>query len=145
MAMTGMWRQELKRPTSIPALPRPPLLLLIALRRWRLLFVGDPGDEEAEPVVCGLHDLHADARRAVDGRRDAHDARRGLDGRAVGTVRAQVELVAAPDLLVEVEERAQSRDVVGLGRLAPSRTILRATRHDNRQTQRHAQRESSLF
>lgn len=111
----------------------------------RLLLVGDPGDEEAEPVLGRLQNLDADAGRAVDGGRGAHHPRRGLDGRAVGAVRAQVELVAARDALVEVEERAQRGDVVRLGRLAPRRPVLGAPRHHDGQPQRHAQRESSLF
>src|SRR5689334_10361129 len=62
-------------------------LLLLALGRARL-FVRDPRDEEAEPVVRGLKDLYSDASRSVDRGRGAHDARRRLYGRAVGAVRA---------------------------------------------------------
>ena len=118
-----------------------PLLIF----RRRALIVRDPGDEEAEPVLRGFEDGDADARRAVDGGGDAHDARGDFDGRAVRAVRAQVELFAARHFLVEVEERAGGGNVVRLGRLAPRRAVLRATGDDDGQTQRHAQRETSLF
>src|SRR3982751_4985442 len=81
------------------------LLIVIRFRR-RGLFVGDPGDEEAQPVLRRLANLHADARRAVDGRSDAHDRRRDFDGRAVGPVRAQVQALAAINFLIEMKEYA---------------------------------------
>ena len=124
--MTGMWRQELKRPASIPALPRPPLLLLIALRRWRLLFVGDPGDKQARPVFRGLDDLHADARGAVNCGRDAHHGGGRFGGPAVGPVRPNVEFLSDDHFLIEMEQRAGSLDVVSFGWFAPGSAIFRA-------------------
>ena len=102
------------------------------------LFVGDPRDEESDPVFGRFEDGDADAGRAVDGGGDADDAGGGFDRRAVGTMRPQVELIAAIDLLIQMEERAGGGDVVRLGRLAPRRAVVRAARHDDGQAQRHA-------
>src|SRR5256885_8148239 len=118
--------------------------LLFFFRR-RGLFVCDPRDEEAQPVINGFADLDADARRAVDGGGDADDLRGDFDWSTVGLVRAKIETLAPVDLLVEMKERAGGRDVVRFRRLAPGRAVLRAPGHDDGQTQRHAQREASLF
>src|SRR5205085_3280094 len=99
----------------------PVTALLWFVSRRGCLFVCDPRDEEAKPVFGRFEDGDADARRAVDGRSDADDARGRFDGCAVGFVRAQVELIAAIDFLIEMKERAVGGDVVGFGRLAPSR------------------------
>ncbi len=107
--------------------------------------VGDPGDEEAEPVVGRLDDLDADARRAVDGRRDAYHHCGDFDRRAVGAVRAQVKALAAFDFLIEVEERAAGRNVVRLRRLTPRCSVFGAPRNDDGQAERHPQGKALLL
>src|SRR5437879_9513267 len=60
-------------------------------------------------------------------------------------MRADVEVLADADFLIQVEQRSGSRDVVGFRRLAPRGAIIRTTGNNNRQAQRHAQRKTSFF
>jgi hypothetical protein len=58
---------------------------------------------------------------------------------------AQIQTIAAVDLLIEVKQCAHRRDVVCLGRLAPGGAILGSAGNDYRQTQRHPQGKAPLF
>src|SRR5229473_4576021 len=114
-------------------------------RRRGGLLIRDPGDKQARPVFHGIGDLHAHARGAIDSRRNPDDGGRRLGRRAVRPVRANVEFLSDADLLIQMEQRARSRDVVSFSGLAPGSAVVRAARNNDRQTQRHPQRETSLF
>src|SRR5437879_13464240 len=60
-------------------------------------------------------------------------------------MRADVEVLADADFLIQMEQRSGSRDIVGFRRLAPRGAIIRTTGNNNRQAQRHAQRKTSFF
>ena len=106
------------------------------------VIVGDPGDEQSEPIFFGFDDRDADARRAVISRRASDDFCFDFDGNAVRSVRANVEAFADGDCLVQVKQRAERRDVFGFGRFAPRRAVVRATGNDDGQTQSHSQRKT---
>ena len=72
------------------------------------MFIGDPCDEEAQPILCRLKDRDADARGSINRGRDADDAGGDFDGASIGAVCAQVELVAGAYVLIEMEESAGS-------------------------------------
>src|SRR5436305_7023825 len=88
------------------------------------LFISDPGNEQASPVLGGLGDLHADARSSVNGRREAHDGGGGFGGRAVRTMRADVEFFADTNFLIQMKKRAGRGNIISLSRLTPCCAIV---------------------
>ena len=70
------------------------------------LIVGNPRDEQPQPVFFRFDNFDADARCAVNRRSDAHHPRLYFDRNAVGTMRAKIEIFARFYLLIKMKKRA---------------------------------------
>ena len=83
------------------------------------MLIGDPGDEQSQPILRRLGNLDPDASSPVNGWSDPNNDRRYFYGSAVGPMSAQVKPFASIDLLIEVEECTGGGNVIRLGRFTP--------------------------
>src|SRR5258708_7112712 len=88
------------------------------------LFISDPGNEQASPVLSGLSDLHADARGSINGRRQAHYGGGGFGGRAVRAMRADVKFFADTNFLIQMKKRTGRRNIIGLSWFAAGSAVI---------------------
>src|SRR4051794_31761546 len=72
------------------------------------LFIGNPGNKQADPVLGGLVDGNADARGAVNRGRDPDHGYCSLDGGPVRLVRPEIKAVTTIHLLVQVKQHTRS-------------------------------------
>src|SRR6478672_6879441 len=83
------------------------------------IVVGDPGNEQSQPVIFRFRNGNADSRSAVICCRNSHHLSLHFNWYSVRSVRTDVQNITIINLLIKLKQSAQRRNIVCFGGLTP--------------------------